>query len=563
MLDLIALGAMISSSLSVPIAKTPLLWHEWKAALDNHPDRMFTEFIVAGIRCGFKIGFVGRPESDPVLPRNRVASPAVKLAISEHIAEEAAAGRLMPAVSSGIPVSHFSPISAIPKKGKPGRWRVITDLSFPQGESVNDGISQALSSLSYASLWDAAAIMARLGRGALLSKLDLQNAYKMIPIHPSDLHLMGIHWEGVQWVDAALPFGLRSAPKLFSAVADALLWVMFEHGVSDGIHYLDDFLFITAPGNSGLAHKTLQSALSCCVQLGVQVAPEKVCNPTTKLTLGIELDSQAMELRLPSDKLTNLRAEVRRWRRKKSGTKRELQSLLGLLNHAASVVGPGRTFMRSLIDSLKGIRRQHHHVYLDRQAKADLLWWEVFSEGWNGISAMPISEAASHSFCSDASGTWGCGAAWCKQWLQLQWPQSWRNINIAVKELVPVVLAVATWGSAWSREKVEVRCDNEAVVHAINAGRARDPTLMRLLRCLFLVTARHDVFLVASHIAGRDNTLADAISRNQLHSFPVSLQMDPSPCQIPSGLSTAILDLQADWTSERWKMMSHSISAKV
>ena len=58
------------------------------------------------------------------------------------------------------------------------------------------------------------------------------------------------------------------------------------------------------------------------------------------------------------------------------------------------------------------------------------------------LSAMPNSEAASHSFCSDASGTWGCGAAWHKQWLQLQWPQSWQSINIAVKELVPVVLAV-------------------------------------------------------------------------------------------------------------------------
>lgn len=403
--------------------------------------------------------------------------------------------------------------------------------------------------------------MARLGRGASLSKLDLRNAYRMIPIHPSDFHLMGIHWEGTQWIDAALPFGLRSAPKLFNAVADALLWVMFERGVKDGIHYLDDFLFITPPNDASLAHETLQLALTCCAQLGVQVAPEKICVPTTKLTfLGIELDSLALELRLPPDKLANLRAEVSRWRHRKGGTKRELQSLLGLLNHAASVVGPGRTFMRGLIDSLKGVKRQHHHVRLSRQAKADLLWWDFFSEGWNGISAIPSTEAASHTFCSDASGSWGCGAAWRKQWLQLQWPHAWQNVNIAVKELVPVVLAMAIWGSAWSREKVEVYCDNEAVVYAINAGRVRDPALMRLLRCLFFLTARHDVSLMASHIAGSANSLADAISRN--HSIPLSFQMVPLPCQIPLDLETAVLDLQADWTSERWRVLSHTISVK-
>ena len=128
---------------------------------------------------------------------------------------------------------------------------------------------------------------------------------------------------------------------LINAVADALLWIMFNCGVKEAIHYLDDFLFITPP-DMELAVSTLQLALHCCQQLGVQVAAEKVCLPTTKITfLGIKLDSQAQELH--ADKLAHLRAEVDRWR---SCSKRDLQSLLGLLNHAASVVDLGRTFMR-------------------------------------------------------------------------------------------------------------------------------------------------------------------------------------------------------------------------
>ena len=213
--------------------------------------------------------------------------------------------------------------------------------------------------------------------------------------------------------------------------------------------------------------------------------------------------------------------------------------------------------MRSLIDLLKGIRCQHHHVHIKAQARDDLLWWGVFSESWNGISTIPTSEAPAFNFCSDASGAWGCGAAWQDQWLQLKWPVSWLEVNIAAKEMVPVVLAPAVWGPVWVRSKVVVLCDNEAVMWAINRGRARDPALMRLLCCLFFITACHDFVLVASHIAGRANSLADSISRN--HPIPLSFQMSQQPCPIPPELEAAILDQQADWTSDCWRQVSHFI----
>ena len=213
------------------LARTPLIWQEWETALSTHPDRAFADFIIAGIRYGFKIGCSHKQvtQSHPLLPKNRVASPVVKKAMLCHVATETAAGRLLSAASAGIVISHFSPVSAIPKKGKPGQWRVIMDLSFPPGASVSDCIPQVLTSLSYASVGDAAKIMEHLGKGALLSKLDLKNAYRMIPVHPSDFHFMGIHWDGAHWVDAALPFRLRSAPKIFNTAADdALLWIMLE-----------------------------------------------------------------------------------------------------------------------------------------------------------------------------------------------------------------------------------------------------------------------------------------------------------------------------------------------
>ena len=105
-----------------------------------------------------------------------------------------------------------------------GKWCLITDLSFPIGQSVNDGIDPALCSLHYTTVEDIAKIIAEVGKGALLAKFDIESAYRLIPVHPQDSPLQAMRWEGKTYIDPMLPFGLRSAPKIFNAVADALNW---------------------------------------------------------------------------------------------------------------------------------------------------------------------------------------------------------------------------------------------------------------------------------------------------------------------------------------------------
>ena len=94
----------------------------------------------------------------------------------------------------------------------------------------------------YVSVDDAVHAIWRLGVGTVLVKFDLESAYQQIPVHPQDRRLLDMMWGGQGYVDGALPFGLRSALKLFNAVVDALLWIIGQHGVKDAMHYLDDFL---------------------------------------------------------------------------------------------------------------------------------------------------------------------------------------------------------------------------------------------------------------------------------------------------------------------------------
>ena len=86
--------------------------------------------------------------------------------------------------------------------------------------------------------------------------------------------------------------------------------------------------------------------------MSLYIAAHKTEGPSCQLTfLGIQIDTIRMELNLPPDKLARITAMVLEWRGKKVATKKQLQSLVGSLSHAASVVIPGRTFMRRLIDT--------------------------------------------------------------------------------------------------------------------------------------------------------------------------------------------------------------------
>ena len=110
---------------------------------------------------------------------------------------------------------------------------------------MNTGVSEELVSITYARVDDAIECITLLGVGTVLIKMDLENAYRHIPVHPGDHHLL---WEGRTYMDRALPFGLRSAPKIFSAVANMMAWALHKARYSASHSYLDDFL----PG--GIAH---------------------------------------------------------------------------------------------------------------------------------------------------------------------------------------------------------------------------------------------------------------------------------------------------------------------
>ena len=459
---------------------------------------------------------------------------------------------------NNVQVSRFG---LLPKKS-PGEWRLIVDLSSPEGRSVNDGVYEHLCSLKYVTVEDALQMVVACGRGTMLAKIDVRKAYRNVPIHPADRPLLGLMWEDNLYIDTALPFGLRSSPKIFTAVADTAEWIARQKGVERVIHYLDDFL-IVGPPHSTKCKQDVDKIIEIFEDIGLPVAPAKLEGPSTSLTfLGIGIDTVSLEIRLPADKLQRLQDLLHSWLSRASCTKQELESLIGYLSHACYVVRAGKSFLRCLIELVAVARQAHHFVRLNASHRADLWWWEAFLAPLNHTSFFRgIPSCPRFSFFSDASGSVGCGAIWPPYWFRIKWQSQlfsqWPEVSsgsITFKELLPIFWGLAVWGGHWRQASVTLYCDNQGAVAAINSGYSRVSHIGHLLRCLFFVKARFDIELVALHVPGANNQLADAISRDDLtFLFSQVPEARWHQCALPEQVIALSLDQHLSWTSPTWR----------
>ena len=543
---------------------SPLIPSAWSHFLQFHPDQGYAKYLLTGITQGFRIGF---QYTSPTLLSAKSNHPSAldhPDIVSKSLEAEQEKGRLIGPISpSRYPHLHVSSLGVIPKKHS-SKWRLIVDLSHPEGRSVNDGIDRACCSLSYMKVDELVQQILRLGRGCQLAKIDIESAFRIVPVHPHDRHLLCVSWNEALYMDTVLPFGLRSAPKIFNALADALEWTTLTRGATYLKHYLDDFVTTGHP-HTQECKQNLDLLVDTCELLGFPLAADKREGPVTCLNfLGIEVDTTLFELRLPTQKLERLKTMLHKWSRLKSCKKRDLQSLVGSLHDASVIIRPGRTFLRRLIDLLKISHNRPSNTFLrlNLAARSDIIWWNSFIESWNGLSMMHSLRIHNPDIIltSDASGSWGCGAYYNTRWLQYQWSHLTQGYDITAKELLPIVFAAAIWGEEWEEKSILCRCDNEAVVHIVNTGTSRDPVAMGLMRCLFFISAKYNLLLSATHIAGTANGLADALSRNNLPSFLSNYpQANPLGTAVPDSLVNLLVGSKPDWTSPSWSGMFSSI----
>lgn len=255
---------------------TPIQVDKLASYLDGY-DPSLAQFLISGFTFGFRIPYKGQRAFR--VSRNLSSLNNNDGILQSKLSNELRAHRIAgPYPNPPFPNIQVSPLGLVPKKAV-GEFRLIHHLSYPEGMSINHNIPKDLCTVQYQSVETAINIIRQLGRGALLAKTDLENAYKQIPIHPDDFELLEFMVDNMYYYDKTLPFGLSYSCNLFEKFISALQWILeTKFSVIHCVHILDDFLFLSEPHSS-----TCYSALLAFYQLsndiGLPVKSEKNCLP--------------------------------------------------------------------------------------------------------------------------------------------------------------------------------------------------------------------------------------------------------------------------------------------
>ena len=207
-------------------------------------------------------------------------------------------------------------------------------------------------------------------------KFDVEATYRNVPVHPSDRYLFGMKWRNRYYV---YPLACILLP-LFSMQSQtwwsgfSCTHIKFPHC---SIIWMT-LLRLVTQDSPQCVHK-LRTALAVCKWLGLPLHPGKCEGLGAVLViLGIKLDLVNQVARLPAEKLLALQGLISSWLPRKWCNRRQLESLIGHLHHAAKVVWPGGTFLRRVIDLLCCFHKKDHLICLNSEFHLDLLWWHQF-----------------------------------------------------------------------------------------------------------------------------------------------------------------------------------------
>ena len=475
-------------------------------------DHNLAVFLTDGFTNGFKLGHAAPLRNNEKVPQVKKDEADI---IQEKLKHEIAMGRVAGPFDSP-PFKHFqlSPLFLRPKS-TPGEFRMILNLSYPKKfGSINKNIADTYKSVKYSSVRQGIKTATELGKGCYTAKVDIKDAFRLLPIHQQDLPKLCFKNKSSYYYDKVLPQGCSSSCFLFEKFATALHHIL-DFFILEGaaIHYLDDFLIFGNNYEDCLLNRDL--FIHICNILGIPLSPKKITLPATNTTfLGITIDTEEQCAKLPIEKIRQYRDDIQKILNLHEISLKELQSIVGKLNFAASVV-PARAFLRRLIDL---IPQTEDSIELDEGAKLDLKTWVSFLSQYNGITffrSLQIMDGKTINLGADASHK-GFGATYRSRWIQAKYPESWASLHITLLEFFPIFVLIAMYGLELRNAVVVFHTDNMAVKCIINSSTSSHPTVMFFLRKLILLLLDYNIDLRAVHVPGKKNQLCDAISRFQI-----------------------------------------------
>ena len=483
----------------IPV-ETQLKPGAWRYYLQNYWDHQLPDLI----EYRFPIDF---DRSRPLISTevNHASGQEYGNDIEQYLREEVAFNAMYGPFQEKPINMHISPMMTREKQGSDNR-RTIVDLSWPHGCSVNDGVykNRYLDSyyyLSYPSIDNIVDRLKKLGPGALIYKVDISRAFRHLKIDPGDLDLLGLKHDSY-YLDGSLAFGFRHGSFFFQKCSDAIRFIMKKFGYLNLLNYIDDLVYIALPSEIEASYQCLLDLLQ---QLGLEISRKKLVAPcTAAICLGILVDSVNRTISIPDGKLKEIVDICQVWRSKTICTKTQLQSYI------TKCVRPARFFLNRMLQLL----RDGHalkHIYLSTEFHRDLNWFNTFLSSYNGVTFYDNTHI--HATIALDACLSGLEAVHKDMVYALPIPRGIANYTIVHLQMLNIMVALKVWGQHWCNKCVEIKCDNLAVVSVLQEGKARDPLLAAFARNIWLLTSIFNIQLKVSHIFGKDNQIADLLSR--------------------------------------------------
>ena len=251
----------------------------WDKLLENNRDHQLIYFI----KYGFPLDISRSSEFEPqTVITNHSSATQYSQSVSKYLATETNHKAILgPFKTSPVDNLHCSPMLTRPKSGSTSR-RVIVDLSWPHGNSVNDLVCNdsylgTSFKLTFPSVDDITARVRKLDGNCLLYKVDLQRAFRHLKLDPRDICNTGLRFMDECYIDTAVPFGYRHGSVLMQRVTDSIRCIMHKRGYFI-VNYIDDLIGCDKPQVAREAYKFLKNLI---VQLGLVISEEKLFAPQT------------------------------------------------------------------------------------------------------------------------------------------------------------------------------------------------------------------------------------------------------------------------------------------
>ena len=353
--------------------------------------------------------------------------------------------------------------------------------------------------------------------GDWMTKVDLKDAYFMIPMAPSQRRLLRFQWQGTVYQFNCLPFGLSSAPWVFTKTTRPIMTILRTMGLRV-IIYIDDILVMA--NTESLAREHTAGLIFLLENLGFIINyPKSLLTPTQEIEfLGLMVNSVTMEIKMPGEKIKQIRLETKKLQETNTCMQAlTLSRLLGKLNHATQAIPPAPLFYRNLQQCLqkalatKGGKDYGAMAHLTEAARKELTWWQEHLTKWNGRCL--LQQTPDMVIETDASTT-GWGA--CCRGVRTggPWSQTEKMSHINCLELLAAKLAVMCFAKGKRNILIHLKMDNTTALTYINKfGGTISSELNQLTKSLWTWCLDKNIMLQATHLAGIQNVTADEESR--------------------------------------------------